>query len=89
MPSTTEPQSREEQVARTRSETMSRTSGSYTSNADHVCVEYEPEHPCETEGCDEPTVFVSIAAPGTGSGRTCKAGHFHGTCRELTAAEVR
>jgi hypothetical protein len=45
--------------------------------------------PCEVEGCNEPTVFVQIAAPGTGSGRECLGGHYVGTCRELTPEEVR
>jgi hypothetical protein len=44
---------------------------------------------CETQGCSEPTVFVVVAAPGTGRGHTCKAGHFHGTSRELTIGDVR
>ena len=43
---------------------------------------------CEVEGCSEPTVFVQIAAPGTGSGYSCRAGHYTGTCRELTPEEV-
>lgn len=57
-------------------------------NGKHLCTVYDgPE--CETPGCSEPTVFVTIAAPGTGSGYTCRAKHFHGTCRELTLADVR
>lgn len=44
--------------------------------------------PCTVEGCSEPTVFVRIAAPGTGCGNECRAGHYDGTCRELTPEEV-
>ena len=61
--------------------------GVYTYNAEHICIEYDASRPCET--CGAPTVGVTIAAPGTGSGRSCPAGHYHGTCRELTLAEVR
>jgi len=60
--------------------------GVWTSNEDHACVQYEPEHPCVT--CGAPTVFVVIAAPGTGSGRSCENGHYDGSCRELTVADV-
>lgn len=52
----------------------------------HLCTVYDGP-PCET--CGAPTVFVTVAAPGTGSGRTCRVGHFHGTCRELTIDDVR
>lgn len=60
----------------------------YHSNGDaHSCVVYDGPT-CETPGCEEPTVYVFIAAPGTGQGRSCRAGHYHGTCRELTLSEV-
>ena len=52
----------------------------------HECVRYDVSHPCEK--CGAPTVFVMIAAPGVGQGRECKNGHYVGTCRELTLAEV-
>lgn len=55
----------------------------------HTCVPYDAGQPCATPGCEAPTAAVAIAAPGTGSGRTCLAGHYHGTCRELRAEEVR
>jgi hypothetical protein len=61
--------------------------GVYTSNEDHQCIQYNGP-PCETPGCEAPTVFVMIGAPGIGQGRQCKAGHYHGTCRELTIADV-
>jgi len=60
--------------------------GVYHFNAEHVCVEYDAEHPCGE--CGAPSVFVFIAAPGTGSGWECKNGHYDGTCRELTLADV-
>jgi hypothetical protein len=60
--------------------------GFWTSNEDHLCVEYDAAHPCFK--CGAPSVFGFIAAPGTGSGWTCKNGHFDGTVRELTPAEV-
>lgn len=60
--------------------------GAYTSNADHICVEYTDAHPCETCGAD--TVFVTVAAPGTGRGYSCRNGHYHGTCRELMLGDV-
>lgn len=53
----------------------------------HLCVEYDDAHPCSV--CGAGTVFVMIAAPGTGSGRECANGHYVGTCRELTIDEVR
>jgi hypothetical protein len=58
----------------------------YTSNADHLCVEYDPAHPCAD--CGAPSVFVFISAPGSGSGWSCKNGHYDGTCRELTLEDV-
>lgn len=60
--------------------------GLWTSNEDHICTEYSPDHPCEVCGAD--TVFSFIAAPGTGSGWSCKNGHYVGTYRELTLADV-
>jgi hypothetical protein len=60
--------------------------GVYTSNDDHTCIEYTDAHPCETCGAD--TVFVMIAAPGTGQGYSCRNGHYHGTNRELTREDV-
>lgn len=54
----------------------------------HLCTIYDGPV-CETQGCSERTVFVFVAAPGTGSGRTCKAGHFNGRSRELTLDDVR
>jgi hypothetical protein len=44
----------------------------------HLCTVYDGP-PCTTPGCNEPTVFVTVAAPGTGQGNVCKAGHrdFH------------
>jgi hypothetical protein len=62
--------------------------GVYTSNADHTCVPYDPNYPCQTPGCGAPTVFVFISPPGVGQGRSCKNGHYHGTNRELTIEEV-
>ncbi len=60
----------------------------FHSNGDaHVCVRYDGP-PCSFPGCDEPTVWVMIGAPGVGSGRECRAGHYDGTCRELTLSEV-
>lgn len=52
----------------------------YTSRIEsHICVEYDGP-PCKT--CGEPTVFVEVAAPGTGRGWSCKGKggdhHFHG-----------
>lgn len=61
--------------------------GVMTSNADHECIVYDESVPCET--CGAGTVFVFIAAPGTGSGHHCANGHYHGTCRELTLDDVR
>ena len=55
-------------------------------NGKHTCTKYEGP-PCAT--CGEPTVFVVVAAPGTGQGWTCKANHFHGYVRELTLDDVR
>lgn len=60
--------------------------GVFTSNECHVCVDYDPAFPCET--CGAPTVFVMVAAPGVGQGRSCTNNHYHGTCRELTLREV-
>ena len=60
--------------------------GVTTSNPDHRCVAYDPAHPCET--CGAPTVFVLIGAPGVGQGYSCRNGHYHGTCRELTLWDV-
>lgn len=61
--------------------------GVYTSNGpNHSCVAYDGPR-CRT--CAEPTVFVTISAPGTGQGWVCKAGHYHGTSRILTVGEVR
>lgn len=54
----------------------------------HLCTRYDGP-PCETAGCTERTVAVTVAAPGTGSGRTCRAGHFHGHSRTMSAGEVR
>lgn len=54
----------------------------------HLCTVYDGPV-CATAGCDEPTVFVTVAAPGTGSGRECRAGHFHGRSRIMTLGEVR
>lgn len=54
----------------------------------HLCTSYDGP-PCNFEGCSEPTVYVTVAAPGTGSGRECKLGHFVGFVRELTIGEVR
>jgi hypothetical protein len=66
--------------------------------------DYDPAYPCEheylvidsnglkprryMEKCGAPTVFVMIAAPGTGQGRSCARGHYVGTCRELTIEDV-
>lgn len=58
----------------------------WTSNTDHTCVEYDPNHPCPD--CGAPSVFTTIAAPGVGSGWTCQNNHYDGTVRELTAEEV-
>ncbi len=60
--------------------------GVWTSNADHICVEYDPAVPCTT--CGAGTVFTTVAAPGTGSGRACANGHYDGSARELSRAEV-
>jgi ribosomal protein S27AE len=60
--------------------------GVMTSNAGHICVEYDASHPCPK--CGAPSVFVHIAAPGTGSGWSCKNNHYDGTCRELTVEDV-
>lgn len=60
--------------------------GVNTSNHDHVCVEYDAGHPCRD--CGAPSVFVFIAAPGSGSGWTCKNGHYDGTVHELTLEDV-
>jgi hypothetical protein len=49
-------------------------------------VQYDDQFPCEV--CGAPTVFVFIAAPGTGQGRSCKNNHYVGTCRELTIGDV-
>jgi hypothetical protein len=57
----------------------------FTSNRDHQCVKYDGP-PCQT--CSAPTVFVHIAAPGTGQGYSCQNGHYHGTNRELTIQDV-
>jgi len=54
----------------------------------HLCTVYDGPT-CETEGCEQPTVFCHVAAPGTGSGYTCKSGHFNGYSRILTPEEVR
>lgn len=54
----------------------------------HTCTRYDGPA-CTTPGCTEPTVWVTVAAPGTGSGRVCRANHFHGTSRELTIGDVR
>lgn len=61
--------------------------GVWTSNEEHFCVPYSSKRPCTTCGAD--TVFVTIGAPGTGSGYSCRNGHYDGTVRELSAAEVR
>jgi hypothetical protein len=68
----------------------------------HLCTVYDGP-PCEevvrginsqtgqpTVGkCGKPTVFVTVAAPGTGCGRVCEDNHFDGWSRELTLNEVR
>ena len=54
----------------------------------HLCTVYDGPT-CQTRGCNEPTVFVVVAAPGTGHGRECKVGHFHGYSRILTEGDVR
>jgi len=48
--------------------------GVYYSNDHHQCVEYEPAHPCPE--CGAPSVYVYIAAPGTGSGWSLRNGRF-------------
>lgn len=58
----------------------------HSNGPDHLCVDYDPAHPCET--CGAPTVFVFIAAPGTGQGRSCSNGHYHGTSRIMEPWEV-
>ena len=66
--------------------------------------DYTLDHPCEwrvddpirrdenniplSKACGKPTVFVHIAAPGTGRGYSCTDGHYVGTCRELTIVDV-
>lgn len=60
--------------------------GVMTSNESHTCVQYDPNHPCPE--CGAPSVFVFVAAPGTGSGWSCKNGHYDGTNRELTIADI-
>jgi hypothetical protein len=52
----------------------------------HLCTVYDGP-PCKT--CGKPTVFVTVAAPGTGCGRVCEDNHFDGWSRELTLDEVR
>jgi hypothetical protein len=54
----------------------------------HTCTVYDGPV-CDTPWCDQPTVFVVVAAPGTGRGYSCKAGHFNGYVRELTLDDVR
>ena len=49
-------------------------------------IQYTDEHPCVE--CGAPTIFVMIAAPGVGQGYECKNGHYDGTWRELTLADV-
>lgn len=61
--------------------------GVFYYDAEHICVVYNEEHHCPV--CDAPSVFVTVAAPGTGAGWTCRNGHYEGTCRELTPEEVR
>jgi hypothetical protein len=59
----------------------------WTNNVDHLCVVYDgPE--CPVDGCEHLTVAVSIAPPGVGHGVACEAGHYTGTSRELTVADV-
>ena len=60
--------------------------GTHTNFEDHVCLEWDDKYPCET--CGAPTLYVFIGAPGTGQGRECKNGHYHGTCRILDPSEV-
>lgn len=65
--------------------------------------DYDPQYPCEywvddyrndengvrlSKPCGQPTIFVSIAAPGSGQGRVCTYNHYVGTCRELTIEDV-
>jgi hypothetical protein len=66
--------------------------------------DYTMDHPCEwrvddpinrdengvplSKACGLPTVHTVIAAPGTGRGYSCTAGHYIGTCRELTIEDV-
>ena len=60
--------------------------GVWTSNADHVCVEYDPNFPCDE--CGKGTVYVFLGAPGSGQGRICPENHYAGTSQELTLADV-
>jgi hypothetical protein len=59
----------------------------HSNGSNHLCVEYDASHPCET--CGAATVFVMISAPGAGQGRECVNGHYHGTWSELTLDDVR
>lgn len=52
----------------------------------HACTDYDPSVPCVK--CGAGTVHVQVAAPGTGSGRSCSAGHFVGFSRILSVSEV-
>jgi len=60
--------------------------GAHTYNPEHICIRYDESEPCSD--CGAGTIHVHIAAPGTGSGRSCANGHYHGTCRELQPWEV-
>jgi hypothetical protein len=53
----------------------------------HLCTVYDGPQ-CKQPGCTSGTVFVTVAAPGTGSGWTCQNGHYTGTCRILTLNDV-
>lgn len=62
--------------------------GVYTSNGDdHMCVPYDPDHPCPD--CGAPSIYAYAAAPGTGGSWVCSNNHhYDSTVREMEPWEV-
>ena len=58
----------------------------WTSNEEHICIEYDEAHPCPQ--CGAPSIYAFAGAPGIGGAWVCQNNHhYDSTIRILTPEE--